>query len=314
MNLPRPHRTDRVDHSAALALGLLVALAGQACENSTDVSANTFDAALEAGASGGTADARPLDAAGATTDGEAGTVDPCDCLAVGQAYRFDALALTALDGGPHPAVPQLNNRWAKDIAGHELDVYFLVTSVEGDRVGLRAVNGAKVAGGAEGQECVLSDTAVEFALQRHGCTLTMDAPAGINIYSGNTDIPKNCGPSLAVPNTIPVAQVRLQFDVGAGCTALTHGVVLEAGIARAALQNVCTCLANDASQCPGPTESPGCPGCPGAYANLETLLKAVNGGREPEYKCLTVDGAPAICVAATFSAKRADAEPSSCAP
>lgn len=304
--------------SSRLTAGVRILLASAAgaaciaCANSTDITANAFDAAREAGATGGTMDARPGDAATATGDGEAGASDPCDCLAVGQAYRFDALALTELDGGPHPAVPVLNNRWKKDIAAHELDVYFLVTSVDGERVGLRAVNATEVAGGPDGEECELSDTAVEFTLQRRACTLTMDTPAGINIYSGNTAIPKNCGPSLTVPNTIPVGQVRLQFDVSAGCEALTRGIVLEASIARAALQNICTCLANDASQCPGPTESPGCAGCPGAFSNLETLVKAVNGGREPSYSCLTAEGDPSVCVAATFSAKRSQSTPAPC--
>jgi hypothetical protein len=104
------------------------------CENPVDVTPNAFDATREAGAADVAGGA--VDAAGATggSPGEAGTPGPCGCLAVGQIYRFDSLVLTALDGGPHPAVPQLNTRWAKDMAAAELDVFFVVTAVEGDAV------------------------------------------------------------------------------------------------------------------------------------------------------------------------------------
>jgi hypothetical protein len=289
----------------------LVGLALAACENTTDITPNAFDATRDDAAV-------VLDAARADTGGGGGStgdaaVDPCACLAVGQVFRFDALSLTMLDGGPHPAVPQLNNRWAKDIAGHELDVYFIVTAVDGTDVEIRAVNGAEVAGSGNGTECELPETAVVFHLQREACTLTQIVAAGINIYSGDTDTPKNCAPALTVPNTIPVQQVRLQFDVGAGCGALTNGIVLEASIPAADLRRICTCLANDATACPGASESPNCGGCPGAYSNLETLIQAINAGRAPKYECRTVDGDPAICLEATFSAARVDALPAACA-
>jgi hypothetical protein len=274
-----------------------------ACENPVDVTPNAFDATREAG---------PADAAGgrladaATASGEAGAEGPCACLAVGQVYRFDSLVLTTLDGGPHPAIPQLNTRWAKDMVAAELDVFFFVTRIEGDEVDIRAVNGAEVTGGAAGAQCELPATSVDFRLRRDGCTLTMTETAAINIYAGTDEIPKNCAPSLPVANTIPVQQVRLRFDVAPACEALTNGAVLEAGIPKSALQAVCTCLGNDATSCVGAATTPNCGDCPGQYANLEALIKAVSGGREPTYGCRTATDEPALCLEATFTASRFD--------
>jgi hypothetical protein len=283
------------------------------CENPVDVTPNAFDATREAGAADVAGGA--VDAAGATggSPGEAGTPGPCGCLAVGQIYRFDSLVLTALDGGPHPAVPQLNTRWAKDMAAAELDVFFVVTAIEGDAVSIRAVNGAEITGGAPGAQCELPETSVDFHLQRAGCTLTMTETAAINIYAGTDEIPKNCAPSLPVPHTIPVQQVRLRFDVAPACEGLTNGLVLEAGIPQSALRTVCTCLGNDAASCVGAATTPNCGDCPGQYANLEALIKAVSGGREPNYGCRTSTGEPAICLEATFTAPRYDAAPPICA-
>lgn len=284
---------------------LFVALAA-GCDNPVDTEPNVFDAAREAGLT----DAVSSDA-GPVGDADAASDDPCGCLAVGQAYRFDSLVLTSLDGGPHRAIPPLNTRWAKDIAAHELDVYFIVTEVDGLALSMRAVNGTAIVGGG-GAECELPETSAQFHLARQGCTLTMTDTTGIHIYAGNTEVPKNCAPTLAVPDTIPVHDVRLQFDLAPGCEALTNGQVLEGAIPKTALQSVCTCLGNDASLCTGPTSTPGCDACPGTYSNLEALVKGVNGGAEPNYGCPTSEGETAMCLSATFSAKRVPETPAPC--
>ncbi len=302
--------------AASLAAVVVAALALPACTNPVDTSPNVFDGQVADGAAAADASG-PGDATATTPDA---TVD-CGCMAVGQVFRFDTLTLLSLDGGPHPAIPQLNARWSKDIANFELNVYFIITEIgatapDGSMpVVMRALNGAEIAGAADGDQCQLPDTAVTFHLIRNGCALTMTERAGVNIYTGSSAVPKNCGPSLDVPNTIPVRQVLLAFEMNRDCSGVHDGRVLEAGIPKAVLENVCTCLGDDAARCVGTTTTPGCDACPGTYFNLATLLKTINRGVAPTYNCRTADGAPSVCVEAAFSAAAVPSGlPAACMP
>lgn len=296
----RDMRSSRT-HGRAVWAASVAALVCVACENPVDTTPNRFDAASPT----------PLDGAARVPDGplsdatdESGA---CGCLEVGQTFRFDSLTLESLDGGPHPAVGQLNDKWGHDIRARLLNVLFEVTEVAEDRVRVHALNAARdlvPSAQASAPICRLEPTSVDFELERTGCAFTMTAPAGIRIYVGTTAETKNCAPTLPVPNAIPIDRVRLAFTLRPDCAALDDGRVLEASLPKAALDRVCTCLADDVGACAGAAAQPGCDGCAGSYFNLSGLLLALGRGVAPAYRCTDANGGPALCLEARFSSER----------
>ena len=215
----RAMRSSRT-HGRAVWAASVAALVCVACENPVDTTPNRFDAASTT----------PFDGAARAPDGplsdatdESGA---CECLEVGQTFRFDSLTLESLDGGPHPAVGQLNDKWGHDIRARLLNVLFEVTEVAEDRIRVHALNAARDLGPsaqASAPICRLEPTGVDFELAREGCAFTMTAPAGIRIYVGTTAETKNCAPTLPVPNAIPIDRVRLAFTLRPDCAALDDG-------------------------------------------------------------------------------------------
>ena len=288
-------------HGGAVWAASVAALVCVACENPVDTTPNRFDAAAARAP-----DADEVPSGGAVPDA-AGAAGACGCLEVGQTFRFDSLTLESLDGGPHPAVGQLNDKWGHDIRAHLLNVLFEVTEVAEDRVRVHALIAARDLGPsaqASAPICRLEPTSVDFELERTGCAFTMTAPAGIRIYVGTTAETKNCAPTLPVPNAIPIDRVRLAFTLRPDCAALDDGRVLEASLPKAALDRVCTCLADDVGACAGAAAQPGCDGCAGSYFNLSGLLLALGRGVAPAYRCTDANGGPALCLEARFSSER----------
>lgn len=246
-----------------------------------------------------------------------GTPDPAaTCLAPGDAYLFDTLRLTSLAGDPaHGAIPQLNHIWAEDIEGRELNVLFEVFEADEARVRIRALNAARLDADPDAI-CRLPATAIEMDFRREGDRLVMDAPAGLNIYAGSESIPRNCAPDIALPNAIPVREVRLEVRPSPDCGRLVDGRAVQAVIFAEDLRRICTCLAvgRPAEACepldPDYTGN-GCDGCNPLRRNLESLLTALGGG-ETGYET-DAAGRPFIRLEATFTAERLTVSPPVCA-
>src|SRR5689334_19832921 len=136
------------------SLVLLSALALGACDNPLDTTPNKLPS---------------KDDQDTTVVPDIDETATCDCLAVGQWFRFDTLALTTIDGEEHPVLPTLNGLWKSDIEGNELNIMLEVTSVSESEVVMKVVNGARVDGTQD--ICELTDTAVTVTFPRDGCHL-----------------------------------------------------------------------------------------------------------------------------------------------
>lgn len=237
--------------------------------------------------------------------------ETCDCLSVGDWYRFTKLEPTSLAGNErHALVLTLRNLWAKDIDRYELNVIFVITAVDGDRISLRVMNAARGELGT-GEICRLPETAVDLDFVRDPddpCTVRMERPQRINIYAGTPTIPRNCAPRLDVLHAIPVTNIQLEARIAPDCSALQEGFAEGAGIPAPALPEICTCPGVD-----GPAEMCGdidpefsngsCDGCNGNFQNLETLMAAFSGGQIP-FECPDDDGVPGVCIDAAFDGER----------
>lgn len=286
----------RVVFAVLAALALL-----GACSNPVDTSENKLPYQSE------------LDTAVADSDADASNAG-CGCLAVGQWFRFDALALTSLDGGDHNVIGVLNGFWATDIAANELNIMFEVTAVSDSEVAVLGTVGARVDGTED--ICVIESSAQTFVFPREGCRLKPSAPASINVYAGTETYPKNCSTTLPVKHAIPVDGAVLEGDLDDTCSAISNGKVPTGVLGQADLGKICTCLppfgqaadacgALDASYDPAGA----CQGCSDKYRSLSELLTAFG---EVSWSCTTRAGDPATCVTADFSAVRLPAAPSAC--
>lgn len=267
----------------------------------------------------------PEPEAGADGGADGGDVcnpDPgaCDCIQVGDWYRFTALYPTSLGGDPrHPLVLTLKNLWIKDIDRFELNVMFEVTAVEGDRITVVAMNGARGELGS-GEVCGLPETRAELVFERDPCDrcrLVMPEPGQINIYAGSPEIPRNCAPTVPVKHTIPVTRIALDVQINDDCSELTEGVGIGAGIPESALPNICTCpgISGPVEDCEAidpAFEGNDCNGCNGNFQNLQGLMIALNGGRPVPMECPDADGNPGVCIDAYFTAARWPEAPPEC--
>ncbi len=253
------------------------------------------------------------------TDGDAGEPDACvpdesacDCLQVGDWYRFTTLAPSSLGGDErHPLVLTLRNLWARDIERYELNVIFVITALDGDNISLRVMNAARGELGT-GEICRLPETAVDLDFVRDPCDrcrVRMERPQRINIYAGTPEIPRNCAPRLDVRHAIPVTNIQLQARISPDCSTLEEGFAQNAGIPEPALPEICTCpgLNGPAEMCGDidPEYSDGaCDGCNGNFQNLQNLMVALNGGQPMPAECPDEDGVPGVCIDAEFDGAR----------
>lgn len=244
----------------------------------------------------------------------------CDCLKADTWYRFTTLELVSLDGDPkHSVIAVLNGLWASDIKNKELNFYMHIQEVSATEVKTEIVNGAREANGTE--VCLLDYTRTPVVHPRAGCCLKDSGLAGMNVYAGTPIHPKNCAPTLDVPNAIPVRQSILQAmitdNAADGCTTI-DGKVTQGVLSLASLKKTCTCLnpGQPAEKCEELIPSyddgkdPGCGGCNSKFQNLHSLLSKF---KPPlSFSCKDADGGPATCLTARYDAVRIDAPPPLC--
>jgi hypothetical protein len=302
------------------AIAVLGALASSGCgKNEVDDSPNKLPVAdVQAGDS-------------TTLPGDA-TAASCDCLQKGMWFRFDTLQIKSLDGGQHLVMTTLNPLWQADIDAYELNFYLEVLEVGETDFKLRIVNAARTGKPKSGAVCLLPSTESVVTMSRKGCRIENPKPTGLNVYAGTPANPKNCTTGLQVPHSIPVRNAFFQGDLRSDCSAVDNGLLIEGSIAKAALDNTCTCLTigdKSAEDCGVPAASfagyPSqknedgqppkfctscCQGCNDNYSNLNELLDSFG---PLKYGCKDEAGTGvAVCLSATFSAKRIDTPPTPC--
>ncbi len=289
---------------ALTALFALLCAAAVMCSNPTDDSVNKLPEPVITGDGGG----------------GGGDCGACDCIKVGDWYRFTELQLVTIDNMEGHAITQvLNPIWQADIDKDQLNFYMEVKAVSATEAVMRVVNGARVANATE--VCLLEYTSVEVIHPRKGCCLNASKPTSMNVYAGTNLNPKNCAPSLPVPHAIPVRkavlETRLMPDAVDGCSEVS-GTVLAGSLARSALAKICTCLGvgQDAEKCglPDPAyddgKELGCNGCSKNYLNLLSLM--VPFKPTLPFGCTAEDDSPAACLTARFAGARIDAPPKAC--
>ena len=307
------------DLSASLtSLCILCVLSLAGCENEIDDTPNVLPTGPTAG-EGSAGEGSAGEGAGATAGESAGatageSASPCEsCAEVGAWYRFTALELESLDGGPHPVISVLNNLWARDVDDHVLNVLFEVRSVEGDQITMGAMNAAWVSE-ADDDYCLMPETAIEFIFTQSQCSISNSDAAGINIYAGSKEIAKNCSPEGEATNAIPVRDVLLGADFSADCSQLLSGSVRSAAIKRSALEGTCSCLSPVLESCEGvdPNFEGNSSGeCVGCNTRYNSLSRQLNMFQELTWEC-EVDGEQAVCLEASFAASKLSFTPSAC--
>jgi hypothetical protein len=279
------------------------------CENSVNSAANHI----------------PLlsDDAGADTCDDSCAPQACDCLKVGDLYRFNTLQLSSVDGNPDFAViPVLNSLWQSDIDTYELNFIVKITKLTPDTVEVVVTNGARV--GDTKKPCLLPETAATLTFPRKGCDLQDSAPGSINVYAGSQQHTKNCGylanmtPKLGSDHAIPIRGAVLKASVSADCSTIDSGIVLAGSFSKDALFHLCTCQTTPGQNsdvcvapAPGPKDSStipegDCSLCGTGWQSLGGLLTAFAGEQGLKYGCTSDIGKPSVCLTATFAAKKID--------
>ena len=301
---------------------LSLMILGMGCtENKIDTSPNILPAPQgdpnQGGGTGGVMGGPQGGAQGGIQGGMQGEAPCRTCIQEGSFYRFTELSLTSLDGNEtHPVIGTLNSLWAGDVENHQLNILFEIKEVTEDRIKVSALNAAWN-GEGDNDYCLLTNTAIEFDFTRSGCGFVNEDPAGINIYAGSQEFPKNCSVTDEFPNTIPVRDVTLEGAFNDTCDEIISGLVPSALIAKQALDQTCTCLIGPASPldaCKGPDSSymgdadGQCGGCNDSYRSLNSLLSAFG---ELSYSC-DDGGNPAVCIDARYKATRLNFTPEVC--
>lgn len=302
----------------AMLLTALAAAAITACENKTDSAPNKLpggDATTAVDTSSGDVASLPGDAS-ASGGG-------CDCLAKGQWFRFNTLQIKSLDGKQHLVIGALNPIWQSDIDKHELNFFLEVQDVTEKTLVFRIVNAART--DKAGSMCLMGATSSVITMERNGCALQNKEAAGLNVYAGTVANPKNCTTGLAVPHSIPVRKAFFKADIAPDCSAVLNGLLMEGSIAKDALDSTCTCLKTGgapAEECGVPDKAFAgynsdknekgkppvfctecCKGCNSNFTNLNELLDSFG---PLDYTCQDDKGGKAVCLSATFAAKKAD--------
>lgn len=247
----------------------------------------------------------------------------CDCLKVGDVYRFTSLQLTSVDGNPEFAViPVLNSLWQMDIDNYELNFMVKITELTMDNVEIEVTNAARV--GDTKKPCLLPKTAAKIRFPRNGCCLDESETGSINVYAGSQEHTKNCGylenktPKIGVDHAIPIRGVKLSARATPDCSKIENGLVLEGSFSKDALFNLCTCQtlpgqSSDVCTIPDPkykdtnADNPGaCDGCGDNWQSLGGLLSAFAGDEGLKYGCKSDTGGPSVCMTTTFTAVKVD--------
>ncbi|MAD60207.1 MAG: hypothetical protein CMH49_01665 [Myxococcales bacterium] len=251
--------------------------------------------------------------AGEDGSGDSNESQCANCAQIGTWYRFSNLGLDAIDGRPHPVVAVLNSLWSADVDSHSLNVLFEIRAVDGEQITMGAMNAAWVSE-AENDYCVMPETAIEFIFTQSECSMSNSVPAGINIYAGSQEIPKNCSPQGEAVNAIPVRDVLLSAEFTSDCGSIVNGTVRSAAIKRSALEGTCSCLSPVLGSCEGLNPSfegnnfGECGGCNQRYSSLSRQLNSI---QELTWEC-EVDGEQSACIEAHFEASRLDFTPPQC--
>ena len=230
-----------LNHFFSCLLCFAVGIVAVACEmeNAIDDSPNILPTAAEQMA--GTDIVEGGAEAGESGSGASNESQCAECAQIGTWYRFNTLGLDAIDGKPHPVIAVLNSLWSADVGSHSLNVLFEIRAVEGEQITMGAMNAAWVSE-AENDYCVMPETAIEFIFTQSECSMSNSVPAGINIYAGSQEIPKNCSPQGEAINAIPVRDVLLSAEFTSDCGSIVNGTVRSAAIKRSALEGTCSCL------------------------------------------------------------------------
>ncbi len=309
--------------SISIATFFLACLSLAGCANPVDTTANNIPLRQDV-----------VDDAGDVSS----TVAGCDCIKVGDMFRFNTLQLTSVDGNPDFAViPVLNSLWQSDIDTFELNFIVKVTGVTADAIDVEVTNGARV--GDTKKPCLLPQTMAPLHFPRQGCNMLNSAPGAMNVYAGSQQHTKNCGyldektmapkPALGVNQSIPIRGAVLTATVSPDCSAIENGIVVSGSFSKDALFRLCTCQTlpgqnSDVCATPDPkykdttSNPPGaCDGCGNGWQSLGGLLSAFAGDAGLQYGCTSDTGGPSVCLKATFAAKKLDPAvwlPSACSP
>ena len=256
-------------------------------------------------------------------EGDGCAPQACDCLQVGDMYRFTSLQLTNVDGDPDFAViPVLNSLWQMDIDNFELNFMVRISKLTADEVEVVVTNGARV--GDTKQPCLLPQTAATLTFPRKGCDLLNSKTGSMNVYAGSQQHPKNCGylnnttPKIGADHAIPIRGVVLKATVSPDCKTIDNGFVVEGSFSKAALDHLCTCQttpgqSSDVCITPQPSPADGnalpvgdCSLCGNNWQSLGGLLTAFAGDAGLKYGCTSDIGGKSVCMGATFAAKKID--------
>lgn len=248
------------------------------------------------------------------SDADTIQAETCSCLAVGQSYRLDLLALTSFDQGEHAVVETLNALWASDIEHGELNVVLEVTAMTSSTVTMRAVAGAQ----AETSDgvCDIASSLETFVFSRDGCRLGPSTPGTITVYAGTQDHPKYCSTTLPTKHILHIDAAVLEGRLDEACTSIQEGKVSSGVIGKTELGQVCACIlvsGAPAEDCGALEPSYGadgpCPGCNDSYQSLTDLITAFG---EVSWSCAISGGGPATCLTADFLASRISQTPPAC--
>jgi hypothetical protein len=155
-------------------------------------------------------------------------------------------------------------------------------------------------------ECVADAPAGTAALGRLDVTVPGESP--VYIYAQNEKgVYFNCTPDEALPNAVPLRQVRAQvsFDASAGRIAGR----LTACLTQADIGSLCSCIGNCAARDLSDLTTDGpCTGCPRGAAPLTAQL----AGLTPSPDCTQRNGGTAYELTAAFYADRLPDVPAVC--
>ena len=245
----------------------------------------------------------------------------CDCLKVGDVYRFTTLHLTSIDGDPDfLVIPVLNSLWKSDIQHYELNFFFTIQAVTPNDITFEVMNGARV--GDTQKPCLMPSTKTTIRFPRKGCQLLDSDTGAINVYAGSAQHTKNCGYLTAagagVDHAIPIRGATLSGRMADDCSAVTEGVVSAGSFSKEALFRLCTCqttVGQTSDVCTAPDKSykdvssnpvGACDGCGDGWQSLGGLLSAFAGDNGLKYGCTSDKGGPAVCLTAQFEGGKLD--------
>ncbi len=260
----------------------------------------------------------------------------------GDWFRFTKLGLKSISGGTSVLTQTLNSVWEKDIIKKELNILMRLKAIDGTKVTLEVMSGARIGKGDTATYCIVKNSLHEMTFPFSATGMGPSTKTALDVYAGNTENPKNCAAEQATfdIHAIPVKEI----EVNATCNGGKQTGTIKGFIAEADLKSVCTCVILDekyadegCGAAPSPTYKsplPGCNGCNEKYQSLNLLIPAFNasktcpGGKscdsacapgdpsccscDLDYECKDKDGSPAACIDAFFEAEPIAGPPADC--